>query len=197
MGTRWITEDKKVVLATKWLKVEEHLRRRDTDATVYAYHFVRKPDYVVVVARTTSGVLFVKEFRHGIDETILNLPMGVVDVGETPRDTAGRELLEETGYFAENLVQLGTFYLAPSFMNTKAHVFLAESAVRTRNVAPDANEDITSIVQIPLSELRDLITAGTLKDLSSSTAILLALAHCDPVSNNTPSPSKDFEVSLH
>ncbi len=72
------------------------------------FYTVKPPDYVVVLAQTTQGqVVLVRQYRPAAEGYLLELPAGTVDGGEDPELATQRELQEETGYVAHELVPLG------------------------------------------------------------------------------------------
>ena len=80
-------------------------------------------------------------------------PAGKLDQeGESPLDTAKRELAEEIGKAAERWEHLKTFYTSPGFTNEECHVYLATGALRRRSAEADHNERI-DIVTYPLDRL--------------------------------------------
>src|SRR5947207_11562367 len=77
---------------------------------VEEFSTIELPDYVVVVALTPDGrVVVERNYKHGPRRVCLNLPAGYLERGEEPLAAARRELLEETGYAAEEWVSLGGF----------------------------------------------------------------------------------------
>ncbi len=58
----------------------------------------------------------VKQYRHGSDSITLEFPAGMVDPGEDAKETAKRELLEETGYTSQSIVLVGKVNPNPAFM---------------------------------------------------------------------------------
>ena len=67
----------------------------------------------------------VRQWRHGARELSLEFPGGVFEKGETPSLAAARELLEETGYEANTIDELGVFNPNPAIMSNRVHFFLA------------------------------------------------------------------------
>ena len=93
-----------VPFATPWFEVLAKTMREGEAP----YYSLRLPDYVSVVALTEDGrVLIVRQHRPAVEHDTLELPSGLVDPGETPQETARRELLEETGYQADEVELLG------------------------------------------------------------------------------------------
>ncbi|EGY76430.1 NUDIX hydrolase [Peptoniphilus indolicus] len=81
---------------------------------------------VSIVAITEDDeVLIIKQYRKAIEKEIYEVPAGLIEIGELPKDAAMRELTEETGYTASDIQYLSEFYTSPGFCTEKIHVFLA------------------------------------------------------------------------
>ncbi len=116
--------------------------------------------WVNVVAVTAEGRLVaVRQYRHGTQETGLEIPGGVIETGEEPAVAAERELLEETGYSAEEIVPLGKVAPNPALQDNWCFSFLARGAHRTGGQMLDPGEDI-DVVEIEPNEIRALIENG-------------------------------------
>lgn len=70
------------------------------------FHRHRKPDAVAIIATTENHLILVSQKRPAHDLLILEIPAGLIDPGETPVDTAKRELMEETGFKSKNIRQV-------------------------------------------------------------------------------------------
>ena len=118
---------REIVFDNRWLKVEA----RHTDLDAEPFYSIKVPDYVAMVAFTTSGQLvLVRQYRPAIDAATLELPSGLVDGGADAESTARRELEEETGYRANDVTHLGTLYSDPGRLQNRLWCFLARN-VRT------------------------------------------------------------------
>ena len=116
--------------------------------------------WVNVVAISPHGrVVMVRQFRHGTEETGLEIPGGVVESGEDPAKAAARELLEETGYTAEEIVPLGKVAPNPALQDNWCFSFLARDARKTDVQMLDAGEDI-DVLEIDPAEIRALVESG-------------------------------------
>lgn len=86
-------------------------------------------DWVTIIpyeeGRGDGAFLMVSQFRHGSGIVTIEFPAGLVDAGESLQETAERELLEETGYKAEEFTHLGSVNPNPAYLNNLCHVFLA------------------------------------------------------------------------
>lgn len=100
---------KRVVHESPWMKFEEKEVLFTQNATAQKYHCVQQNDYVGVLARTEDGYFpLVRQYRPAVETFTLEFPAGTVDVGETPRQAACRELVEETGLEPLVVVELFT-----------------------------------------------------------------------------------------
>lgn len=136
------------------------------------------PDGAVVVAITKDGnVVFIRQYRHGTGEVLLQLPGGSYDKQtEDPKKAAARELLEETGYQPNALTYLGEISIYPSKMTKKVCIYLARDVEQTGTKQFDATEDI-EVILYPLSDAVKLIEQGKLTDAEAIAAIFLAVRY--------------------
>src|SRR4051812_25824814 len=71
-------------------------------------------------------VCLIRNFRYAVGRTLLEIPAGTIDPGETPDSTAGRELAEETGYRAGKITRIADWYVSPGVMNERMVLYLCE-----------------------------------------------------------------------
>ncbi|MGD9413001.1 MAG: NUDIX hydrolase [Desulfobacterales bacterium] len=118
---------------------------------VQALHF---SDWVLILALTPQEkVVMVRQYRHGTEQVCLELPGGLVDpADDSPELSARRELLEETGYEADEITFVGECCPQPAILTNKCFFYLAPNAVRVKTQTLDAGEDI-EILEIPLKEI--------------------------------------------
>jgi mutator protein MutT len=132
-------------------------------------------DYALVVAVTPAGeVVLTRQWKQGVRRVTLELPGGKVDAGETPVETAARELREETGYTAAKLEHLASLDVDASKAANQGHVFLALDAARTH--APEPHEMEAPTVELhPLTGVPETIARGDVVGAASVAGLLLAL----------------------
>jgi 8-oxo-dGTP pyrophosphatase MutT (NUDIX family) len=118
---------------------------------------VEHPGAAAVVAHDGEKLYLVRQPREPVDEqSLLELPAGKLDEeGESPLDTAQRELAEEIGKGARTWQHLTSFYTSPGFTDEECHVFIATNLYDERAEVED-NERI-DIVEVPLSDLDHVI----------------------------------------
>jgi ADP-ribose pyrophosphatase len=117
---------------------------------------------VVVALTPDDRVVLVREFRPGVEATLLELPGGVVDAGEEPLEAAHRELLEETGYEAE-LVHVGTM-VDCAYSTRLRHVFAGSGGRRVAAPQPESGE-VPEVELVSLAAFREHLRGGRLTDV--------------------------------
>ena len=117
-------------------------------------------DWVNVVPLTRDGeVVMIRQYRHGLRDLTLEIPGGLVDPGEEPVAAAGRELFEETGYRAGELVPIGATSPNPALFGNRLHTFLATGLERVGEPTNPGNEE-TVVELVPERELRRIVRKG-------------------------------------
>lgn len=124
---------------------------------------VKAPDWVNVVPLLDDGrVVLIRQWRYGVGRECLEIPGGLIDPGESPGEAAVRELLEETGYRAEEWRELGTTLPNPAFLSNRLTTFIArglEEVQGGQGVFGVDDERIT-VEPTPLERVPELIATG-------------------------------------
>jgi len=121
------------------------------------------PTWVNVIARLADDrVLLVRQWRYGIGAPTLEIPGGMVEEGEDPREAAGRELLEETGYRAGRLAYLGEVEPNPAFITNRCWTFVADDLARIGEPEGDGEEEL-AVESVALAEIPQLIVSGAIR----------------------------------
>ncbi|GMO53466.1 MAG: NUDIX hydrolase [Treponemataceae bacterium] len=149
----WKPQSRRVVFKTKVLDILE-LDSESPGGETRDYTLIDAPDWVTVIpvlAPAAGGdcerFVMVRQWRHGENRVTVEFPGGVMNPGETAFDAAKRELLEETGYEAGQMIQLAAFSPNPALMTNHQHFFLALNLIDTKKTSPDDDEFIDVLIE--------------------------------------------------
>ena len=146
-------------------------RLRYSNGREYDIDFVRHPGAAAVVAIDGSRrVCVVRQYRHGVQDFLWEIPAGKLDVGEPPEACALRELKEETGVEAARWTSLGRYIPAPGIFTEVIHLYLARD-LEIGAASPDADEEL-ELQWLPLDEAIDLVLRGEWNDGKTCMALL-------------------------
>ncbi|MBO8427851.1 MAG: NUDIX hydrolase [Firmicutes bacterium] len=123
-----------------------------------------------IMAFTSDNKLLIeRQYRYPYDEVIYEFPAGKCDKDEDPLVTAKRELEEETGYYANNIVYLGKMYPSCAYTDEVIYLYLATS-LEKRKQHLDENEAL-NIFEMSLDEVIKLVKSGEIKDAKTLCAL--------------------------
>jgi 8-oxo-dGTP pyrophosphatase MutT (NUDIX family) len=126
--------------------------------TIAPYYVLEPSDWVSVLAVDDDGLaIVVEEYRHGAAIVALGTVGGAVESGEEPRDAAARELVEETGYEAGEMIALGATWANFGNHTNRVHHFLARACTRVAESVLDDGELITVRI-VPFGGLGEQLT---------------------------------------
>jgi 8-oxo-dGTP pyrophosphatase MutT (NUDIX family) len=134
-------------------------------------------DWVLVIPVTEDRqVVFVRQFRHGLGDVVLEIPGGLMDRDERPEETAVRELREETGYVAGPTQAFGPLLPNPALNTARFHVVVATRCTPSSVTNPDPLEQIATELR-PLSSVAEMIRSGELQHAQCIAAFALSEAY--------------------
>ncbi|MDS4055292.1 NUDIX domain-containing protein [Accumulibacter sp.] len=128
---------------------------------------------VVIAQRADQRLLFVRQYRYPLQRPFLELPAGKIDPGETPADTARRELREETGYVAEQWRHLGVMHPCVGYSDERIEIFLASNVQRCSPRELDDNEFI-DVFTLSLAEALEAAREGRITDAKTLSGLFWA-----------------------
>lgn len=140
---------------------------------VVSREVVEHPGGVAVLAIDGKGlVTLVRQYRYPFHEIVTELPAGKLEYGEDPALAAARELEEEVGVQADELLYLGCLYSSPGFCNERLHMYLARG-LHVGESHPDDDEFLER-VELPFETLVEQIMAGEINDAKTVATVLKA-----------------------
>jgi 8-oxo-dGTP pyrophosphatase MutT (NUDIX family) len=163
-GAGWKVTASDVVIETPHLRLRRDQIELPNGTLVENYYVRESRGFTIVFALTPDDrVVLVRQYKHGIGQTVLELPAGAVDPGEEPAACARRELGEETGYVADppELELAGNFVYDPTSSTARYSVFIGRNARLSVATDFDDTEDI-EVVLVPIGELREMVRNGTI-----------------------------------
>ena len=142
------------------------------DGRQSSFEIIRHPGGAAVLPVLPDGrVLLIRQFRPAIGEMIYEIPAGRLEPGESAQECAGRELMEEVGYSAAQIVPLGGFWSTVGFCNEYIHLFLGrELTVTEQNLEPD---EIIELCPMTFDEALEKVENGEILDSKTQLALLI------------------------
>jgi len=139
----------------------------------YVYEF---PNWVTAVPVSEDGkIIMVRQYRHALGETCIEIPGGCVDAEDNDLEEAvARELLEETGYSFSSYEYLGQTSANPSTNNNLMHMFLAKGGKKVGEQQLDHNEEI-ELELLSVADVKALLKENKIIQSMHVTCLLYAL----------------------
>jgi 8-oxo-dGTP pyrophosphatase MutT (NUDIX family) len=150
------------------------------NGSVFEPYVIETGTWVNVIALTKKReVVLVKQYRHGVGQILLEIPAGIMDSDDdSPLQTAKRELLEETGYTSEKVIEVGRSYPNPATHNNLAYSFLALDVEKVGQQHLDETEEI-EVSLIPFDDFIALAKQGELPQALHIAALFFAMAYLE------------------
>lgn len=142
------------------------------DGSGIEYGVLESGGYAAVVPVTEDGgMVFVRQWRQPLGAFTLELPSGGVDNDEDPGKAAERELLEETGFRAEDLEHLVSVHTSTGRSTEICHLFRCRAVRDLGGAQPEPTEYI-EVVEMPFDEARKLVMVGDIVDAATVLGLL-------------------------
>ena len=139
---------------------------RTTDREIVVH-----PETIAVLPVLEDGrLVLVRQFRKAAERTLLEVPAGGIDPGETPEDAVLREMVEETGYRVGKTALLSSFYTSPGFTTEFMHLY---AAMDLHAGEPTEETDQIEVVLLSVEEALQHVRTGEIADAKSILALLI------------------------
>ena len=158
----FVTVSTEPVLDARIFRVDRVRRRSQAKGLEHDYYRLETVDWVNVIPVTRRGELvLVRQERHGIGASTLEIPGGMIDGGEDPAAAALREMREETGNQGAVAEPLGWVHPNPAIQGNRLHMVLARDVVKVGEPTPDTHEEV-EVVTLPVTMARELVKSGAI-----------------------------------
>lgn len=127
----------------------------------------------VVPIKDNGNIVMVEQYRYACGRTVLELPAGKIDKGETdPAQVAARELKEETGYTAQNIKYLGKINTSVAYSEEVIHMYALTGLTAGEQDLDD--DEAINVVEYPFSDVYKMAAEGKLIDAKTVAGLLMA-----------------------
>lgn len=152
---KWKVKSSEYISTHPYLMARKDVCEMPSGKEVPAYFVVEYPVTACAVALTADNkIVMVKQYRHPVEEVLLELPGGMIDAGESIEKGIMRELLEETGYEFSKAIHLGRVAGNPGILNNYTEMYLLTGGKSVAQQALDAHEEI-EILLMSVDEVKE------------------------------------------
>lgn len=135
--------------------------------------YIKHPGAAVIIAFLDNGnLLLERQFRYPLHRVFIEMPAGKIDAWETPLQCAKRELLEETGYSAENWREIATIHPCIGYSDERLIYFEASGLKFSKKNTDD--EEFIEHFELPLAEALDMVKKGEITDAKTVVGLFWA-----------------------
>ncbi|QPS70518.1 NUDIX hydrolase [Lactococcus garvieae] len=128
---------------------------------------------VAVAPITGDKLILVGQYRKAFEKFIFEVPAGKLEEDELndPKAAALRELEEETGYTAERLTEITSFYGTPGFSSEKTYLYFPVGLTKVESPRLHDEGEFLEMIEVTLPEAKMMIEAGQICDAKTIMAV--------------------------
>ncbi|SMG47226.1 NUDIX hydrolase [Sphingobacterium psychroaquaticum] len=172
---KWQVLDSKYLVQRPWATLRVDKLRMPNGNIKEEYYVMEYPSWVNMIGITEKGtILFVKQYRHGAEQVLIELPAGVVEAGEDPADAARREMLEETGYAFDTIEKIAELYANPATSGNITSTYLLKNGRKVQEQELDSSEDI-EVLEMTIDEAKQFVLDNKIGQALHTSALFYAL----------------------
>lgn len=174
----WTILKSTYILKNNWISLRGDTCKLPNGKIIEPYYVLEYPTWVNVVALTKEKeVILIRQYRHGLQKTIWEIPGGNMDsVDKSPLEAIKRELLEETGYYSDNVIETCRVSANPANHSNLTYCFLALDCYLVNNQNLDDTEEIEIILK-PLAEVIEMLKNQEFFQALNISSLYYALIH--------------------
>jgi ADP-ribose pyrophosphatase len=143
--------------------------------------YVQHPGGVAIVPVVDRSVILIRQFRIAIGRELIELPAGLLEKDEEPLQCAERELEEEIGYRARELIPAASYFSSVGFADERMHIFLALGLEKTKR-KPEDDERIRQVI-MPVEIIEEKLAAQVFEDAKTIVGLRELLAYLEKTKN--------------
>ena len=174
--SKWRLLKSQIVFNHQWYRLRQDQVELPNGTVIDDYFVSFRPDVALVLPITNQQeIVFVRQYRHGVGEVLLELPAGTFNPNEEEAPSAAlRELEEETGYSSKALSPLGVLYDNPVKDTNKIHLFIAKDVQKLGEQTLDVTEEI-EVILVPIQDAIEKVKKGEICVSGTIAAICLGI----------------------
>jgi ADP-ribose pyrophosphatase len=169
----WKFESSRKIYSNKYIELYEDVLDIRNKKKIYTR--AKRKDYSTIVPLVSKNeILLIKSYRHMVGSNQIEAHTGYIDSGETPVEAANRELKEETGYRANNIISLGSYTLDYTMFEQTCNLFVGYDLVDEKRKQLGMMEIIETAI-LTIDEIKKLLFDGKILNASSIVAFYKSL----------------------
>jgi ADP-ribose pyrophosphatase len=169
----WKFESSRKIYSNKYIELYEDVLDIRNKKKIYTR--AKRKDYSTIVPFISNNeILVIKSYRHMVSSYQIEAPSGYIDNGETPVEAANRELKEETGFRANNIISLGSYTLDYTMFEQTGNLFVGYDLVDEKKQQLGMMEIIDTVI-LSINEIKKLLFEGKILNASSIVAFYKSL----------------------